>query len=174
MYSHSFKIISLPNGTSFSDARGVTIIQMSKKIFIFSLLIGLIGGGVFLFIIEKPQWLLSWICGIVMGIYPFVFWQITQSILYKLTKSSKNDKIEENQPKQLSFRYYLLLIILAFKFIILGILIILISNLKFIIGTPFLIGFIIMIPIIITMLLLYQREQNSQEKNKSILMFYGK
>lgn len=147
---------------------------MSKKIFISSLLIGLIGGGVFLFIIEKPQWLLSWICGIVMGIFPFVFWQITRNVLYKLTKCSKDDKIEENQPKLLSFRYYLLFVIVVFKFIILGILIILISNLKFIIGTPFLIGLIIMVPIIITLLIVYQREQNSLEKNKSILMFYGK
>ncbi|MFH0889312.1 MAG: hypothetical protein V1871_08915 [Planctomycetota bacterium] len=147
---------------------------MSKKIFILSLLIGLIGGGVFLFIIEKPQWLLSWVCGIFMGIFPFVFWQITRNVLYKSTKCSKDDKIEENQTNRLSFRYYLLLAILVFKFIMLGILIILIGNLKFIIGTPFLIGFIIMVPIIITLLIVYQREQNSRENNKSILMFYGK
>lgn len=136
---------------------------MSKKIFISSLLIGLIGGGVFLFIIEKPQWLLSWICGIIIGIYPFVFWQITQNVLYKLTKCFKSDKIEENQPKRLSFRYYLLLVILVFKFIILGILIILISNLKFIIGTPFLIGFIIMVPIIIIMLLMGRQTEYNVE-----------
>ncbi|MFH1231205.1 MAG: hypothetical protein V1709_06875 [Planctomycetota bacterium] len=129
---------------------------MSKRILVFSLLIGLIGGGVFLFIIEKPQWFLSWTCGTIFGIYPFVFWWITQNILYKLTRYSNNNKTEDKQPKRLLFRYYLFIIILAFKFIILSVIVILISKLEFIISTPFLIGFIIMAPIILTMILMGQ------------------
>jgi len=127
---------------------------MSKKIFLLSLLIGLMGGGLLLFAIGKSYWLLSWTIGVLLGIYPFIFWQITQTILNKLPKYSP--KTQDEQPGRLPFKYYLLIVILAFKFIILSVIIICISNLNFIISTPFLIGFIIMAPIIVIMILMGQ------------------
>jgi hypothetical protein len=147
---------------------------MNKKIFILSLLIGLVGGGIFLFIIGEYKWILSWVCGVILGSCPFIFWQITHNILYKFTKYSVSNKINDNQAGMLSFRYYLLIVMLAFKFIILGLLILSISKLQFIIATPFLLGLAAMVPIIVMTLLIYRTEQNSQVNNKSILMFYGK
>jgi Mn2+/Fe2+ NRAMP family transporter len=140
---------------------------MSKRTFIFSLLIGFVAGVVLLYIIERSQWLLSWACGVILGIYPFVFWQIAQNILYKLTGYSNGNRSEKKQPKRLPFRYYLLLVIVTFKFIILSVIIIFISKLKFIISTPFLIGFLIMAPIIVIMILIGQLTKYS-DKNAVI------
>ena len=151
---------------------------MSKKIFLLSLLIGLMGGGLLLFAIGKSYWLLSWTIGVLLGIYPFIFWQITQTILNKVSKYSQKTQddpsrrrgevrgspVRDEQPRRLPFRYYLLIVILAFKFIILSVIIICISNFNFIISTSFLIGFIIMAPIIVIMILMEQLTEYNDRK----------
>ena len=118
-----------------------------------SLIIAVIGGGSILYAIGEAGWLLSWTLGTLLGIYPFFFFYITRNLFY-----SKSGKV--NSP--------LLWVILIVKLVITVSIILFIGTLGFIIHLPFIIGFLIMAPIVITIILI------DTIRHKNNLIPYGK
>ncbi|MBI5777870.1 MAG: hypothetical protein HZA49_00240 [Planctomycetes bacterium] len=112
---------------------------MNRNILLLSLVISLLAGGSALYIAGKPGWVASWSLGTLLGIYPFFFFYITRNLYYG--KSGKINGI-------------LLWAILIMKFIATALVILLLGNLRFIVSAPFIIGFLIMAPIILTIVLI--------------------
>jgi hypothetical protein len=112
---------------------------MNRNLLLLSLIIAIIGGCGILYVIGESECLVSWTLGSLLGIYPFLFFHITRNLFY-----SKSGKINS----------YLLWSILAVKFIITLSVIIFIGTLGFILQTPFTIGFLVMAPTVLTILLI--------------------
>lgn len=111
---------------------------MNRNIILISLAISLIGGCATLCLLEKSGWIVSWGIGSLLGISPFAFFQITRPLYYG--KSGAINSV-------------LLWAILIVKFIVTTLVILFLSNLEFIVYTPFIISFIVMAPIIIAIVL---------------------
>ncbi|MEW6027127.1 MAG: hypothetical protein AB1599_07530 [Planctomycetota bacterium] len=124
---------------------------MNRNIFLKSLAISLLGGGGVLYLTDKSAWITSWSLGTMLGIYPFFFFYITRNLFW--SKSGRINGI-------------LIWLILIVKFIITGLIIWLLGNLSFIIYAPFIIGFIAVAPVVLTIILI------SNFKNKQVS--YGK
>ena len=126
---------------------------MNRNLFLISLIIAVIGGGSILYAIGEAGWLLSWTLGGLLGIYPFFFFYITRNLFY-----SKSGKV--NSP--------LLWVILIVKLVITVSIILFIGTLGFIIHLPFIIGFLVMAPIVIAIILI------NTVRHKNNLISYGK
>jgi hypothetical protein len=126
---------------------------MNRNIFLLPLIIAIIGGGSILYAIGQSGWLLSWTLGALLGIYPFFFFYITRNLYY-----SKSGKV--NSP--------LLWAIFIIKLVLTVSIILFIGTLGFIIYLPFIIGFLIMAPIVITIILI------DTLRDKKNLIPYGK
>ena len=126
---------------------------MNRIVFLLSLLITIIGGISLLFIIKQSGWLLSWILGVCLGFYPFLFFRIAGNLFYR-----KTGKLNS----------YLIWVILIVKLIITMLVILLIGSSGFIVHFPFMVGFIIVAPVVITIILI------DSVRNKKSLMPYGK
>ena len=108
---------------------------MNRNVFLLSLLIAIIGGIIILLGVGKSEWLLSWMLGVSLGIYPFLFWGVIRSFVFNKGKSSKR---------------ILLPALLLVKFAILGFGLFLLSKTRLVAPMPFLAGFVITTPSILT------------------------
>lgn len=137
---------------------------MNRNIFLLSLIIAIIGGGSILYAIGESGWLLSWTLGVFLGIYPFFFFYITRNLFY-----SKSDGVAtESRLFRGKVNTPLLWTILIMKLVLTVSIILFIGTLGFVVHLPFIIGFMIMAPIVITIILV------DTVRHKNNLIPYGK
>jgi len=123
---------------------------MNKRILALSLVISLLIGLLALSLIpDHSYWFANWTIGVLLGIYPFVFWQIAQTILNNISRYYQQKASSQEPGAKKKFLYYFLLILAIAKFVVIGVVVYNLNSWLPIRQIPLLAGFLTVCPTVL-------------------------